>query len=95
MKKYLTLYLIIFCTLYGTITLIEFSQTPIMTEILQGILAPLSKWYIGIPIVLCSISFGICRIFQPKYSKIFPFIGIMIYMIYSLLGPMFKLYIKL
>ncbi|EJR25641.1 hypothetical protein IIE_06240 [Bacillus cereus VD045] len=95
MKKYLTLYLIIFCTLYGTITLIEFSQTPIMTEILQGILAPLSKWYIGIPIVLCSISFGICRIFQPKYSKIFPFIGIMIYMIYSLLGPMFKLYMKI
>ncbi|EJR05438.1 hypothetical protein II7_05365 [Bacillus cereus MSX-A12] len=95
MKKYLTLYLIIFCTLYSTITLIEFSQTPILTEILQGILAPLSKWYIGIPIVLCSISFGICRIFQPKYSKIFPFIGIMIYMIYSLLGPMFKLYMKL
>ncbi|OWT48997.1 hypothetical protein CER22_22860 [Bacillus sp. K2I17] len=95
MKKYLTLYLIIFCTLYSTITLIEFSQTPILTEILQRILAPLSKWYIGIPIVLCSISFGICRIFQPKYSKIFPFIGIMIYMIYSLLGPMFKLYMKL
>lgn len=95
MKKYLTLYLIIFCTLYSTITLIEFSQTPILTEILQRILAPLSKWYIGIPIVLCSISFGICRIFQPKYSKIFPFIGIMIYMIYCLLGPMFKLYMKL
>ncbi|PDZ39423.1 hypothetical protein CON18_14665 [Bacillus cereus] len=95
MKKYLTLYLIIFCTIYSTITLIEFSQRPIMTELLQGILAPLSKWYIGIPIVLCSISFGICRIFQPKYSKIFPFIGIMIYMIYSLLGPMFKLYMKL
>ncbi|KFK76637.1 putative membrane protein [Bacillus cereus] len=68
---------------------------PILTEILQGILAPLSKWYIGIPIVLCSISFDIYRIFQPKYSKIFPFIGIMIYMIYSLLGPMFKLYMKL
>ncbi|MGD6955483.1 hypothetical protein ACQCWI_28255 [Bacillus thuringiensis] len=72
MEKCLLPFIILFLFICSIPTYVEFAQTEIMHEVVKGLFLPLTKWYIAFPMVICSISFGMCILFEEK--KYMPFI---------------------
>lgn len=53
-----------------------------MKEIVGGLIAPLRNMYIGFPIVICSVAFGFCILWDvKKNAKMFLIAGAMIYVV--------------
>jgi hypothetical protein len=76
-------FIILFLFICSIPTYVEFAQTEIMHEVVKGLFFPLTKWYIAIPMAICSISFGMCILFEEK-KKYMPFIlmlGLILYLV--------------
>ncbi|BCC15015.1 hypothetical protein BC30048_p2027 (plasmid) [Bacillus cereus] len=82
MEKCFLPFIILFLFICSIPTYVEFAQTEIMHEVVKGLFFPLTKWYIAIPMAICSISFGMCILFEEK--KYMPFIlmlGLILYLV--------------
>ncbi|PEB54539.1 hypothetical protein COO03_04660 [Bacillus sp. AFS098217] len=81
MKKNLYWIIIIFCFASGIIASMEVSQTSAKEELVKGLLSVFSKWYIGLPFLLCSLNIVGGILFFLKYTKAFLFVSIAFYIV--------------
>jgi hypothetical protein len=89
MEKCFLPFIILFLFICSIPTYVEFAQTEIMHEVVKGLFFPLTKWYIAIPMAICSISFGMCILFEKKYMPFILMLGLILYLVVGATIPIF------
>ncbi|WP_044782876.1 MULTISPECIES: hypothetical protein [Bacillus cereus group] len=93
MDKFFCTVGLVFCILLAFSGIIDLVQNEIMKAMVVGMLAPLKKWYVALPLGICLLGFNTSLIYKmlnenseksKQFLVIFSLGGFMIYMTASL-----------